>query len=44
MQKCKNRIQIVQKYQYATRLIPIDLLFQWWRSFTVPDTKVAPFS
>ena len=28
----------------ATLLIPVGLfLFLWWRSFTVPDTKVAPF-
>jgi hypothetical protein len=28
----------------ATLLLPIDLsLFLWWRSFTVPGTKVAPF-
>jgi hypothetical protein len=26
-------------------LIPIYLIFVlWWKSFTVPDTKVAPFS
>ena len=32
------------KAKHATLLIPTDLsLVFWWRSFTVPSAKVAPF-
>jgi hypothetical protein len=37
-------IRIRFQLKPATLLIPIDfLLFCWWRNFTVPGTKVAPF-
>jgi hypothetical protein len=38
-----NIIRSRFRVEHATLLIPILILVLWWKIFTVPGTKVAPF-